>query len=186
MNADALITLVLIVIFVAWFYGPWQESCADYARQVVFEQRDILFDMASNGRINFKSREYNETRGELNAVIRFAHRMTLGRMLFFVFCEKIGIINAPEINHTQIISKDDTINKEISEIMTNSFKAIIVSMAARSLVFILLCVFVSPIIALSAYLYYLIVGIKEATRAFSESIIGPMVRFLKIEAFYET
>ena len=186
MNADALVTVVLLVIFIVWFYGPWQESCADYARQVVFEQRDRLFDMAAGGKLSFKSHDYKNTRNKLNAAIRFAHRMTLGRILFFVLCEKFGLISVPDVDSATRQNQHATeINAEISDIMTKSFKAIVVSMAARSLIFILLFIVMSPIILLSAYLYYLVAGITEATRVCAEAILEPMVRALKIEASFE-
>lgn len=186
MNADALVTVALLVIFAAWFYGPWQESCADYARQIAFEQRDRLFDMAARGKISFKSNEYKNTRRKLNAAIRFAHRMTVGRLLFFVLCEKLGYIEVKEVSHTtQQTQYDEEINGEISDIITRSFKAIAYSMAARSLLLIIAVIAMSPIIIMLAYFYYLVAGITEATRLCATLILDPMVRALKIEASFE-
>jgi hypothetical protein len=66
---------VLIVIL----YGPWQEICTDFARQIVFEKRDAIFDLAHSGKLSFKSREYGTIRSSLQASIRFAHELTLPR-----------------------------------------------------------------------------------------------------------
>jgi hypothetical protein len=82
MNADALISLILISVFIFWFYGPWQSTCTDYARQIIFEQRDKLFDIAASGRMAFQSREYGTIRSSLNAMIRYAHDATLPRLIY--------------------------------------------------------------------------------------------------------
>jgi len=30
-------------------YGPWQAICTDIARQMLFEKRDAIFDLAQSG-----------------------------------------------------------------------------------------------------------------------------------------
>jgi hypothetical protein len=62
-------------------YGPWQAICTDIARQILFEKRDAIFDLAQNGKLSFNSREYIAIRSSLQASIRFAHELTLPRFL---------------------------------------------------------------------------------------------------------
>ena len=188
MNADLFLSVLLILLFVAWFYGPWQETCADYARQIVFEQRDKLFDLAADGGLNFKSHEYKDVRSSLNSAIRFAHNMTIARALYIFICYKIKLIIVPDeafINAATGI-RDDNVRKAVEEIERTSFEAIAISMLARSLVFISICVAASPLLLLIAYLYYLFVGFSVAAKACSNALSERVVRLMQIESQYES
>lgn len=87
MTADALVSVLVIAVFLAVFYGPWQALCADFARQYAFEQRDALFDFAADGHISFNSFEYRDARRSMEAVIRFAHDLTLPRLIYLVLSQ---------------------------------------------------------------------------------------------------
>lgn len=76
MLAEALITLALLFLLFVLFYGPWQEVCTDYTRQIIFERRDRLFDMATSGKLDFNSEEYRTMRSTLEGCIRYAHDLT--------------------------------------------------------------------------------------------------------------
>lgn len=77
MNADAVFAIVIVFALVLLYLGPWQSVCTAYARQVIFEKRDQLFDMAADGELRFESQEYREIRSSLEMLIRFAHDATL-------------------------------------------------------------------------------------------------------------
>lgn len=83
MNFDLFWSVVCIFGIAILFYGPWQTVCTDYARQVLFEKRDAIFDMAMRGEIDFRSQEYRLSRQSLEKIIRFAHELTLPRFLIY-------------------------------------------------------------------------------------------------------
>ena len=76
---SALIGFALAVLTIYW---PWQHLRIDRARDVLFEKRDALFDIAASGRIDFGSRQYETIRSALNAFVRLAHAITFPRMVF--------------------------------------------------------------------------------------------------------
>jgi hypothetical protein len=68
----------------AWVYLAFycfRDYRIDSLRQRLFELRDELFDLAAQGQIEFTHPAYTSTRTLLNSVIRFAHRITVGRTL---------------------------------------------------------------------------------------------------------
>ena len=72
--------LLAVVAFLLIFYGPVQWLCVSYARDVLFEQREAVFDMAARGILQFGSEPYEATRDEMNGMIRLAHRLTIWRL----------------------------------------------------------------------------------------------------------
>jgi hypothetical protein len=86
MIADSIISLVMIMIITVLFYGPWQVLCAGIARQLIFERRNLIFNFARRGDLDFNSKEYRDIRNSLNLMIRFAHQATLPRLLFISLC----------------------------------------------------------------------------------------------------
>ena len=81
MIADSLCALVALSGFLVLFYGPWQSVCTDVARQLMFEQRDKIFDMARSGVIEFDSREYRRVRISIEQNIRYAHELTFAKLV---------------------------------------------------------------------------------------------------------
>src|SRR5262245_42077518 len=82
---QALIGLASLTALVVVLYGPWQEVCTDIARQIIFEKRDAIFDLAHNGKLSFDSPEYGTIRSALQSSIRFAHELSLPRFLVMAF-----------------------------------------------------------------------------------------------------
>ena len=82
MISDSILSLVMLIIIALLFYGPWQELCAGIARQLMFERRNVIFNFARRGDLDFYSKEYRDIRNSLNMMIRFAHQATLPRLLF--------------------------------------------------------------------------------------------------------
>jgi len=137
---------MLLTAFVVLFYGPWQEACTDFARQIVFEQRDKLFDMAREGRMKFDSNEYRTIRISMENMIRFAHELTLPRLIYMSFF----IRNSSDRGHTSILVavanvKDEHVRNDIVELLNKSYLTLIVMMAFKSLI----CVALLPIIAIT-------------------------------------
>jgi len=76
------IAIGFILLWVLFYFGvrPYRE---DAIRHRLFELRDELFLFAINGGISFDSPAYSILRGRINALIRFAHTITLSRILIF-------------------------------------------------------------------------------------------------------
>lgn len=83
--SEAIISLAMLAALLCLFYGPWQAVCTDISRQIIFERRDRLFDMALAGRLEFDSEAYRATRRALNGMLRFAHRFTWQEFIISAF-----------------------------------------------------------------------------------------------------
>jgi len=92
MNANEFVNqievIASIMIFIWFFYGPWQSFVVDTVRQNLFEMRDKLFLMAANGNVSFESGEYKFVREKLNMFIRYAHAATWTHLLSILICDK--------------------------------------------------------------------------------------------------
>lgn len=73
-------------------YGPWQTHWEDWGRQRLFEVRDRIFDLASEGRMDFRDRRYVTIRNSLNQMIRFAHELTWVRLIYFALMVRGGMV----------------------------------------------------------------------------------------------
>lgn len=65
-----------------WF--RWRTYRIDAVRQHLFALRDEVFDYACDGGIAFDHQAYKLLRTKLNGMIRFAHRVSFGRLLMSV------------------------------------------------------------------------------------------------------
>ena len=144
MEHDALWALIGLVALAFLFYGPWQSVCTDYGRQIVFEKRDAIFDMAMRGELDFRSSEYKVIRASLEKSIRFAHELTLPKFLLFRWRlrrmnlkqEKSDLFRAIEA----ISDKD--VRERVHQLVGEAFLAMVVTMIAKSPLTICCSVFV--------------------------------------------
>lgn len=138
-NYDALFTIGCLVCVFALFYGPWQSLCVEGARQIIFEQREKLFDLAADGHLSFDSIEYRELRDYLNKSIRFSHNMTMWQ--FFV--NRAALTASRQSNDEGPIGKilrsieDAEVKKAATAIIDGSSEALVNAMALRSMPVIL-------------------------------------------------
>ena len=184
MNLDPFVTFVLIAMFIVWFYGPWQETCADYARQIIFEQRDRLFDLAAEGKIAFSSKEYTTIRGSLNSAIRYCHEMTAARIAFIWISYKfkhIGPTHSDMYNARENIS-DENLRNLVESIEMRSFAAMAVSMLFRSLLFVVFATITSPFILGGILLYFWWVGFMITIKGFARRFSAFIGEIIQIEA----
>jgi hypothetical protein len=72
---------ILLVLFL-WFLPAFR---LDRFRQEMFEIRDELFDYAASGKIRFDNPSYRLLRQLMNGFIRYAHQLTLFRVLVMSF-----------------------------------------------------------------------------------------------------
>jgi len=136
--AGALIAILLLVALTVVFYGPWQELCTDFARQVVFEKRDAIFDMARANRIAFDSEEYRTIRSALEKSIRFAHELTwLKLVIMYVALKRIRGLPR-KTGPQQAIEKirDTAVRKEVQKLFNEAYVALFVMTALKSAIFL--------------------------------------------------
>ena len=83
-----LIELLIALGVMTWFfYNPWQSLMVDMTRQRLFETREKVFLMATEGKIDFDSDVYRELRHRLNLSIRFCHFAKISRLLTSLYLQ---------------------------------------------------------------------------------------------------
>lgn len=84
MNAQLLATALynLVGICALWgLFACWRNYRTDKLRQDIFDLRAELFEFAASGGIDFENRSYRRLRMLFNSMIRFAHKITFGRLV---------------------------------------------------------------------------------------------------------
>lgn len=150
MIADSILSILMLGIVALLFYGPWQVLWADVARQLIFERRNLIFNFAQCGELDFKSTEYRDIRNSLNLMIRFAHQATLPRLLFISACLR----NRPVSETSQLTSAANRVRKphirnKVNRIVDEVELIMISAAAVRSIYFWILLPFaIVPAIAI--------------------------------------
>lgn len=132
-GADAVAGVLVFALLCGLYLGPWQWACADYARQAVFEERDALFDMAHAGELQFGSEAYEITRGSMNALIRFAHRASLPRLVFCLMLWRPSELETDRVRRAIATIEDERIRKQVLEHVQRAEAHFIASAMMRSL-----------------------------------------------------
>ena len=138
-NYDAFFAVLCIVGVLAIFYGPWQGLCVEFCRQIIFEQREKLFDLAADGRMDFRSEEYRHLRDFLNKSIRFSHDLTFWRFIANQALLRDFPRPDPSTVSVALSIEDRQVQKEALSIVSKTSDALLLSMSAKSL-FALFCV----------------------------------------------
>jgi len=135
---QALIGLGSLTALIVILYGPWQEICTDIARQILFEKRDAIFDLAHSGKLSFTSREYTTIRSSLQASIRFAHELTLPR--FLVMAAWLWRRHPQDSNLRRAIKRiaDPATRNQVEGLVKDAYRALLLMMVAKSPVILLL------------------------------------------------
>lgn len=143
MNADAFVFIVVAFAFLLLFYGPWQWICCDFARQLVFEQRDAIFDLAADKRIFFNSPEYKSARSSLNTLIRFSHKLTITYFVWMIIFDKTENSLGKKSELTVVVekTKDPQLKAELNEMVQTARRAVIIWTMLRSIIFWILLPF---------------------------------------------
>lgn len=169
--ADALAGLFALALIGVFFYGPWQATATDIARQFVFERRDEIFDLAAAGRLQFDSPEYRTIRESLNQLIRFAHELTFPRFIFLMCSITVNELRSPSaLGQALTKIEDPQTRKEVERIVRDARSIMILMMAMKSAIFV--------VIALLALLAVLIGGLSKMRRFLwkAESRLGERVQ----------
>lgn len=173
MHADAFVSIVLVVLLTALTIFAWREAMTAWARQLIFEKRDALFDMASAGRLNFKSEEYRTIRASLEASIRFAHELTLTRMI-------VTRVAAQAIGHSKAESElvlavrqieDDETREEVSHLVYSAQRALISMIVLKS-----------PLLMIAAFFVLAVSLCMHGVRRSLDGIVKRVGEVVQIEA----
>lgn len=81
---DLLVSATGVMLLVALWHLLWRPLVVAHLRQDLFDARDFLFDLVSDGQttLKFDSPVYRGTREDLNGMIRFSHSVSLSTALF--------------------------------------------------------------------------------------------------------
>lgn len=134
MSIEALISILLCVALVLLSLGPWRDWCTAMARQVIFEKRDAIFDLAADGKLDFTSSEYRTIRSSLETIIRFAHELTLTRFAFLggYMDAHRSKASVPELRIALEALGDDDTAKAVKRYVYEAQRAMIIMMVAKS------------------------------------------------------
>lgn len=136
---DAALALISLLLLGMLFYGPWQDLCTAYARQVAFEQRDKLFDKAMRGEIEFADPAYRKVRTSIEQLIRFAHELSL--LSFLMFKWRRQATHQPrgpsELTVALRSIKDEKVRRDITVLTWKAHYAMVLMMLAKSPVSVL-------------------------------------------------
>jgi len=133
MNVNAVLTLLTIGGALWFFYGPWQTLCTDFTRQLLFEQRDHLFDIALSGRMSFDDPSYVNMRKSIETSIRFAHTMTAPRIAYLAFVLRDIKTSGSGLRDAAASVEDPVLSAELSRVATRTAVIVTGSIMMRSL-----------------------------------------------------
>jgi hypothetical protein len=131
MYADALLSAITLSLAATVFYGPWQETCTDWARQIVFECRNKLFDMAYQGELSFDSSEYRDIREFFQKSIRYSHQATLPGTIVHFINARYEATSELEMSLNKIASVST--RREVYRLVARTQKAILMSILVKSM-----------------------------------------------------
>lgn len=155
-----LITLGMLWAFAVFF---WRRHAVEKLRQDMFALRDSLFDLADANRdseFTFGMPAYEEFRKELNAIIRFAHRISFARAMLFHYARQVFL---PQIATYQIVRKswliivgiqDEKLRAELNETVRAMNWKIVKFMMKTSP----LCLLFAGVVIIRVFLHVLISG----------------------------
>jgi hypothetical protein len=162
--ANAIISLSLILLIGLFIYGPWQTMCTDFTRQIIFEKRDAIFDIADRGDLSFQSREYRTIRSLLEGLIRFAHELTLPSFLFFwiISMRTLSAEERPALQRAIDGIRDENIKQEVRKLVDEAMKAVVLMMIVKSPVTLIALV---PMAVVGGCVDLVRSGIRECARS---------------------
>jgi len=141
MTADPIMTMFVLFLVAVVFYGPWQSLCTEFARQILIEERDAIFLRAASGDISFKSEEYKIIRSGFQSNIRFAHELTIPKMIYLVFSSKgSGLKETPSFYRAIDRIKNEELKSDIRKRVRRATAALLLMMMFKSSLFWILFV----------------------------------------------
>lgn len=145
-NTINTVELTAAIAFLAWFfYGPWSKFIIDLTRQNLFELRDEVFLLATDGKLEFSSETYCLLRERFNKMIRFCHHMTLANLIATRPSSKANQANRDVLTLIREI-QDQELARKLERNYMYALLIMLGAMFLRSFVLILLFVLLLPIV----------------------------------------
>ncbi len=139
MSSDSLIGLLALIGIGIVVYGPWQRVWSDFARQVLFEVRDEIFDLAAQNRLAFDSYEYRTLRLSLEKTIRYAHDLTLPRFVYHLVVHRLLSQRKPSDLKTAVNEiSDPEVREIVRKRVTYALSVAIAVVCIKSLLFLVI------------------------------------------------
>src|SRR5262249_31688305 len=140
------------------------EICTDFARQIIFEKRDAIFDIADRGDLSFRSREYCTIRSGLEGMIRFAHELTLPSFVFFWMFSMRTVSKNEKPTLQQAIDKigDDRTKREVRQLVDEASRAAALMMIMKSPITMISLL---PLVLLATGINLIQSGMRECARS---------------------
>lgn len=137
--ADAFFVFLGVLAVLGIFYGPWQSLCTDVARQLIFEQRERLFDLALEGKMDFSSYQYRTIRLKMESLVRFAHELTWPNYVYTGIVYPNVRKSSADSSILNIVNQidDENVRFEVQSIVVKSYAVILLMMFAKSLVILI-------------------------------------------------
>lgn len=131
-----------VVLIWATFYLSIRAYLVDQLRQELFAIRDDLFDFAADGGISFEDRTYRRLRQDLNSLIRFAHKVSMFRLLFANWMTTAEMRARQQAEWKQWLTEVDQLpaiaKKKLLTVRLDALSTLIQFVFQRSLVLLLL------------------------------------------------
>lgn len=175
MHPDAFWTIVCLAVIAYLFYGPWQSACTSYARQVIFEKRDAIFDLAALGELDFASTEYRTIRSSLEKSIRFAHELTLPRFLLYRWY----------LRNANLKQTSSDLMEAIEGIQSDGTRRRVVRLVAEAQIALILMMFAkSPLTVVIAVTFALLSHFRAGFKKRLAGWVRPFGEMAQMEAEY--
>jgi hypothetical protein len=171
---SAIVGLGILIALAYLIYGPWQWVCTDFARQIIFEKRDAIFDMAADGDLNFNSSEYRTIRSSLESSIRFAHELSLPYFLLMLLVRKGSISEKSHLVTAVDQIQNAFIREQVRRKVNVAQRALVVMMAAKSPILVFLFL---PALVLGAGIYFI-----EKCHAPARRVVNIFGELVQVEA----
>lgn len=165
--ASALLGLSAFGLMLLLFYWPWQQWCTDWARQIVFESRDEVFDLARSGKLDFNSNEYKTIRTSLERLIRFAHELTIFKYAILMSATRGDAIS--ELSRATSSISDDVTRARVRELVANAHVAMVKMLAMKSLILLFVLAAACLVEPLRRWIKPHTIGLQEAIQVEAES-----------------
>lgn len=173
MQYDAFVTLALLVLFAVFLLGPWREACTAYTRQVIFEKRDAVFDLAVDGKLSFTSQEYRTIRLSLEKMIRFAHDLTIWRFAWLSGAIEVTR-KSDEASDLFLAIKaipDEVVRDKVFRLVFEAHRAVLVMMLCKS-----------PIVTFLGLVVLIPVGTLRRLRGTRRKVFRRTAELVQVEA----
>lgn len=94
----------LLMLWLVTYYG-WRPYRIDKVRNELFALRNELFDYAADGGVSLSNTAYRMLRDRVNALIRYAHIITVTRLLIFMAADRYCHNEFAESRHQKYLAE---------------------------------------------------------------------------------